>query len=128
MAKILIIDDEARLRETICEILSYAGHDIIEAQDGMEGLEKVDKFKPDIILCDIMMPILDGYGFMDKHKISDYSYIPVVFLTARIEHKNQEKIDSSGIKAYLKKPFVFNELKKIIESQLVLSKAAKSNK
>ncbi|MFE3870043.1 response regulator [Flavobacterium sp. ZS1P70] len=125
MAKILIIDDEARLRETICELLSYAGYDILDAQDGMEGLEKVKQFKPDLILCDIMMPILDGYGFMEKHNITDYSNIPVIFLTARIELKDQEKGNALGIKGYLKKPFIFKELKNIIESQLLLANTSK---
>jgi two-component system chemotaxis response regulator CheY len=48
MAKILIIDDEKNLRETICELLSYAGYDVRDAQDGMEGLEKVRQFTPDL--------------------------------------------------------------------------------
>jgi two-component system chemotaxis response regulator CheY len=125
MAKILIIDDELRLRETICELLSYAGYDVLDAQDGIEGLEKVQQFVPDLILCDIMMPVLDGYGFMEKHNVSDFSNIPVIFLTARIELKDQEKGNALGIKGYLKKPFVFKELKNIIESQLVFSKTSK---
>ena len=125
MAKILIIDDELRLRETICELLSYAGYDVLDAQDGIDGLEKVQQFIPDLILCDIMMPVLDGYGFMEKHKISDYSNIPVILLTARVELKDQEKGNALGIKGYLKKPFVFKELKNIIESQLVFSKTSK---
>ena len=125
MAKILIIDDELRLRETICELLSYAGYDVLDAQDGIDGLEKVLQFIPDLILCDIMMPVLDGYGFMEKHKISDYSNIPVILLTARVELKDQEKGNALGIKGYLKKPFVFKELKNIIESQLVFSKTSK---
>lgn len=127
MAKILIIDDEVRLRETICELLSYAGYDVLDAQDGMDGLQKVERFIPDIILCDIMMPILDGYGFMEKHKISDYSNIPVIFLTARIELKDQEKGYNLGIKGYLKKPFIFKELKNIIELQLTLANTTTSN-
>lgn len=125
MAKILIIDDEERLRETMCELLSYAGYDVLEAQNGMEGLEKIKKFIPDLILCDIMMPILDGYGFIEKHKISDYSYIPVIFLTARVEITDQEKGTALGIKGYLKKPFIFKELKNIIESQLILARTSK---
>lgn len=125
MAKILIIDDELRLRETICELLSYAGYDVLDAQDGMDGLEKVQQFVPDLILCDIMMPVLDGYGFMEKHNVSDFSNIPVIFLTARVELKDQEKGNALGIKGYLKKPFVFKELKNSIESQLVFSKTSK---
>jgi CheY-like chemotaxis protein len=72
-----------------------------------------------------MMPVLDGYGFMEKHNVSDFSNIPVIFLTARVELKDQEKGNALGIKGYLKKPFVFKELKNIIESQLVFSKTSK---
>lgn len=91
----------------------------------MEGLEKVQQFIPDLILCDIMMPVLDGYGFMEKHNISDYSKIPVIFLTARIDLKDQEKGNTLGIKGYLKKPFIFKELKNRIESQLLLANTSK---
>lgn len=125
MAKILIIDDELRLRETICELLSYAGYDVLDAQDGIDGLEKVQQFIPDLILCDIMMPVLDGYGFMEKHNVSDFSNIPVILLTARVELKDQEKGYALGIKGYLKKPFIFKELKNIIESQLEPAKTSK---
>lgn len=118
MAKILIIDDELKLRETIYELLSYVGHDVFEAQDGMEGLEKVKQFTPDLILCDIMMPILDGYGFMEEHQLSKYSNIPVIFVTARVEEKDQEKGFALGVKGYFKKPFIFKELKQLIEDTI----------
>jgi DNA-binding response OmpR family regulator len=72
-----------------------------------------------------MMPVLDGCGFKEKHNISDYSNIPVMFLTARIELKDPEKGNALGIKGYLKKPFIFKELKNSIESQLVLAKTSK---
>lgn len=119
MAKILIIDDELKLRETICELLSFVGHTVFEAQDGKEGLEKVKKFKPDLILCDIMMPVLDGYGFMERHKLSKHSDIPVIFVTARVEDKDQEKGFNLGVKGYFKKPFIFKELKQLMEIYLV---------
>jgi len=115
MAKILIIDDEVKLRGTICELLSFIGHDVLEAQDGKEGLEKVDQFKPNLIICDIMMPVLDGYGFMEKHRLSDYSKIPVIFLSANVDENHEEKGLALGVKKYFKKPFVFKELKQLIE-------------
>lgn len=118
MAKILIIDDEETLRITICELLSFVGHIVCEAEDGKDGLEKVKEFKPDIILCDIMMPKLDGYGFMEQHIRSHYSYIPVIFLSAKIEPKDQKMGFSLGVKEFLKKPFVFGELKELIEHHL----------
>lgn len=120
MAKILIIDDEIKLRETICELLSYAGYDVFEAKEGEEGLKKVKQYKPDLIICDIMMPVLDGYGFMKEHQLSKYSHIPVLFVTARIEPRDQKKGLALGVKAYCKKPFVFKELKQLIDNYLSL--------
>lgn len=119
MAKILVIDDEIKLRETICELLSFVGYDVLQAQDGKEGLDKVNEFEPDLIVCDIMMPILDGYGFMEAHMLSDYSHIPVIFLTAMVEESDKEKAIALGVKEYFKKPFVFKELKQIIEYHLL---------
>lgn len=92
----------------------------------MEGLEKVRQFIPDLILCDIMMPILDGYGFMEKHNISDYSNIPMIFLTAKIEIKEPKKDVALGIKAYIQKPYIFKELKITIESES--ANTSKSNR
>ena len=83
MAKILIIDDDVRLREAIFALLSYAGYDVLDAPDGMDGLQKIEKFIPDVILCNIIMPILDRYDFIENHKISDYSNIPVIFLLTK---------------------------------------------
>lgn len=115
MAKILIIDDELKLRETICELLSFVGYDVIQAQDGKEGLEKVNQFKPDIVICDIRMPILDGYGFMKKHQVSENSNIPVIFLSAKVDEIDKEKGLALGVKEYINKPFAFKELKQLIE-------------
>lgn len=123
--KILVIDDEVKLRETICELLSFVGYDVLEAQDGIEGLAKVNQFRPNLIICDIMMPILDGYGFMNAHRISDYSHIPVIFLTARVEQKDKEKAIDLGVKEYIKKPFVFKELKQTIEYYLLTENTVK---
>ena len=119
MTKILIIDDEVKLRETICELLCFDGYDVCTAQDGKEGLEKVKHFKPDLIICDVMMPIMDGYGFMEKHRISDHSFIPVLFLTARVEQKDEERGVAFGVKGYIKKPFVLKELRQLIDSHLL---------
>ncbi|CAD0006627.1 response regulator transcription factor [Flavobacterium salmonis] len=118
MAKILIIDDEEALRSTICELLSFVGYKVFEAQDGVEGLEKVKEFKPDIILCDIMMPKLDGYGFMEQHIISEYAFIPVIFLSTKIEAKDKKMGSDLGVKEFLKKPFVFSDLKELIENHI----------
>ena len=118
MTKILIIDDEIKLRETISELFSFAGYEVHEAENGLKGLEKVKKIKPDLIICDIMMPVLDGYGFLEQHKQSDYSEIPVILLTALTDSKQEQKGIDLGAKTQIKKPFVFKELKNIVDSQL----------
>lgn len=118
MTKILIIDDEIKLRETISELFSFAGYEVYEAENGIKGLKKVKKIKPDLIICDIMMPVLDGYGFIIQHKLSDYSDIPVILLTALTDSKQEQKGIDLGAKTQIKKPFVFKELKKIVESEL----------
>lgn len=114
MKKILIIDDEVSLRETVVELLMIIGFSVFEANNGNEGLKKVQEIRPDLIICDIMMPVLDGYGFMQAHMKSEFSNIPVLLLSAKVEKKDKEKGLSLGAKDYISKPFVFSELKKIV--------------
>ena len=118
MTKILLIDDEIKLRETTSELLSIAGYDVFEAQDGLDGLEKVNKTNPDLIICDVMMPKLDGYGFIEQLKSTKYPNIPVLFLTAKTELIDLERGIALGAKAYIIKPFTFKDLKRIIEHHL----------
>lgn len=118
MTKILIIEDEIKLRETVSELLSLSGYEVYEANDGLEGLEKVNLTNPDLIICDVMMTKLDGYGFMEQLKKTKYSDIPVLFLTAKTEVSDLERGIALGAKAYVLKPFSFQELKLIIEHHL----------
>ena len=115
MKKIVIIDDEIKLRETIVELFSFIGYEIFEAQDGIEGIEKIALHQPDLILCDVMMPKLDGYGFLRIHLTSKHSSIPVILLTAKTEDNDELIGKQLGAKEYIKKPFSFQELKKIVE-------------
>jgi two-component system, chemotaxis family, chemotaxis protein CheY len=118
MQRLLIIDDETQLRETISEIFTIFGFQVFEAKNGNEGLIKVKEKEPNIILCDVNMPLLDGYGFLKKHQKSDYSDIPVLLLSAKIEPADIEKGLSLGAKTYITKPFVFKELKKTVDFYL----------
>lgn len=119
MTSILIIDDEEKLRETVCEMLSFTGYEVHHAENGVEGLEKVAQLLPNIIICDIMMPILDGYGFIKQHQLSKYSNIPVLFMSAKVEQEDVENGITTGVKGYVKKPFLFEELKRQIEFHLL---------
>lgn len=122
MTTILIIEDEIRLRETISELFSISGYLVFQADNGLEGLKKVDEILPDLIICDIMMPKLDGYGFIEQLKNTNYANIPVIFLTAKTELINQQRGLSLGAKAYVIKPFNFNELKNTVENILLMEK------
>ena len=114
MTRVLVIDDEINLRETIAEMLTYVGYDVCLAQDGNDGLNKVKEFNPEIIICDVMMPELDGYGFMQQHTVSSFAHIPVLLLTAKVEQKDEEYGLSLGVKAYIRKPFTFKDLQENI--------------
>ena len=118
MKKVLIIDDEIKLREAIVELFSFIGYQIVEAQDGLEGLDKVKSHRPDLIICDVMMPNLDGYGFLQNHINSEFSNIPVVLLTAKTEEVDEIIGKNLGAKDYIKKPFSFQELKRIVEKHI----------
>jgi DNA-binding response OmpR family regulator len=118
MKTVLIIDDEIKLREAIVELFSFIGYQIVEAQDGLDGLDKVQLHTPDLIICDVMMPKLDGYGFLKKHLTSEQSHIPVVLLTAKTEEVDEIIGKDLGAKEYIKKPFSFQELKQIVEKHI----------
>lgn len=118
MTKILVIEDEMKLRETLSELLSLARYDVVEANDGLDGLEKVILTNPDLIICDVMMPKLDGYAFLEELKNTNHPNIPVIFLTAKTEVTDQERGIALGAKAFILKPFSFQELKLVIEQHL----------
>lgn len=71
MKKILIIEDERLVRENLVELLTFENFQVLEATDGLRGVKLAEQEQPDLILCDVMMPILDGYGVKDKKKGRD---------------------------------------------------------
>ena len=119
MTKILIIDDEVNLRETMSEQLAFGGYEVYEAVNGEQGIEKVKQIQPSLIICDIMMPVLDGYGFMKQHKKSKYANIPVLLISAKAEQTDEDKALDLGATGYLIKPFKYNELIARINQALI---------
>ena len=119
MNTILIIEDERQIRENIQEILELHGFITVSAADGLEGLQMAEKHQPDLILCDVMMPNLDGYGLIEalrqKPLIAD---IPLIFLTAKAEYRDQRQGMLLGADDYLAKPFEVNELLEAISMRL----------
>ena len=117
--KILLIEDDMTVRENTAEILELSDYEVQTASDGLKGVEEAISFQPDIIVCDIMMPELDGYGVIENlSKLEDTKYIPFIFLSAKTDHKDIRKGMNMGADDYLTKPFEEEELLSAIESRL----------
>lgn len=104
--KILVIDDEADIR-TLCKVnLEYEGYEVVEAGDGLEGLEVLKAENPDVVLLDVMMPRMDGWEFMRKVKeAQSTALIPIVLLTAKADDSSQIQGWGEGIIDFVSKPF-----------------------
>ena len=119
MKTILVIDDNTEIRENTAEILALAGYKIHAAENGKKGVELAIKEKPDLIVCDIMMPELDGYGVLHLLKMNPGTeQIPFIFLTAKTERMDFRKGMEMGADDYITKPFDDIELLKAIEIRL----------
>ena len=128
MKKILLIEDNAEIRENIAEILSLANYDILEAEHGKAGVALAQTEKPDLIICDIMMPQLDGYGvlhLLSKNPVT--AGIPFIFLTAKSEKEDFRKGMNLGADDYLIKPFDDLELLDAVEMRLKKSDILKAD-
>jgi DNA-binding response OmpR family regulator len=119
MKKILIIEDDAVLRENTAELLELSDFNVVTAPNGKIGLELALEENPDIVVCDIMMPELDGYGVLNGLSKNDITkYIPFIFLSAKTERKEVRKGMNLGADDYITKPFSEDELISAIESRL----------
>ncbi len=126
MKKILLIEDNTEMRENTAEILELANYSVFTAKNGKEGVEIAQKENPDLIICDIMMPVLDGYGVLHMlSKNQKTSGIPFIFLTAKAERSDMRKGMEMGADDYLTKPFDDIELLNAIESRLKKNDAIK---
>jgi len=124
--KILIIEDNPGVRENTAEILELAGYEVVVAEDGKIGVDMCLKETPDLILCDIMMPGLDGYGVL--HILSqrvETAGIPFVFLTAKTEKNDVRYGMSLGADDYITKPFEETDLLRTLENRLRKAEAVK---
>lgn len=116
---ILLIEDNDEIRENTAEILELANYKVFTAANGKLGVEQALANKPDLIICDIMMPVLDGYGVLHLiNKNPELSGTPFIFLTAKSERSDFRKGMEMGADDYISKPFTDIELLNAIESRL----------
>lgn len=100
MARVLIVDDESDIRQAVAEVLAEEGHQVVAAGDGEEALAQIRAFHPELVLLDLMMPVMNGWEFRAAQKGDpDISEIPVVILSAM---GREGAIDADG---YIQKPF-----------------------
>jgi len=126
MKKILVIEDNMEVRENLEEILELYGYAVDTAENGKIGVELALKSPPDLILCDVMMPELDGFGVLHiLSKKSDTANIPFVFLTAKAEKTDFRKGMNLGADDYITKPFYKDELLSVLETRLAKSERMK---
>lgn len=119
MTTILIIEDDLAIRELMSDFLTIHGFDILEAENGEKGLTLAQQSLPDLIVCDIMMPKLDGFGVLTAlQNQTRTAVIPFIFLTAKGEIKDMRKGMNLGADDYLIKPFSNNELLSAIDKRL----------
>jgi DNA-binding response OmpR family regulator len=119
MEKILLIEDNPAICENVAEILELANYQVLTATNGKEGVAMALEHLPDLIVCDIMMPVLDGYGVLHMlHKNKALQKTPFIFLTAKAERTDIRKGMELGADDYITKPFEGTELLSAIESRL----------
>lgn len=128
MKKILVIEDNLEVRENLAEILELSGYEVTTAENGKVGVQEARSVKPDLILCDVMMPELDGFGVL---RILDQNPqtadIPFVFLTAKAEKDDFRKGMNLGADDYITKPFDDVELLDAIQMRLKKSERIKNS-
>ncbi len=119
MKTILIIEDNDTIRENTAEILELANYQVLTAENGKRGVEIALKTKPDLVICDIMMPVMDGYGVLHVFtKHTELATVPFIFLSAKTDRADIRKGMQEGADDYITKPFLESELLSAIESRL----------
>src|SRR6185312_1287633 len=126
MKTVLLIEDNTDIRENLAEILELSNYKVFMAVDGKEGVAIALKNHPDIVVCDIMMPVLDGYGVIHMlQKNEQTKNTPFIFLTAKAERSDLRKGMELGADDYITKPFSGTELLNAIERRLKKAEALK---
>jgi two-component system, sensor histidine kinase and response regulator len=119
MATLLVIEDEAPLRANLVRILSAEGYRVIAAADGDEGIRRVREGRPDLVICDILMPLVDGFGVLAALRSQpETAAIPFIFLTASADKEALARGLRSGANDYVTKPFKIADLLAAVRRRL----------
>jgi DNA-binding NtrC family response regulator len=116
-ARILVVEDDPRIRKNVVEFLSEEGFDVLVADNGADGIALAKARTPDLVLCDIMLPKVDGYGVLEEVRQST-RYLPFIFLTAKAERVDVRAGMNLGADDYLTKPFTLAEVLEAVRTRL----------
>ncbi len=116
MSRILVVDDSRLSRRFVTKPLRDAGHEVIEAENGQEGLDAYREHGPDMIVSDLLMPVMDGPTFITH--LRDESEVPVVVVSADIQDSTRQLVNQLGVSRFLNKPFNATELLDAVELAL----------
>lgn len=127
MKKILVIEDDANIRESLIELLEMKSFNLLSADNGTEGLKIAQAQLPDLILCDVMMPGMNGYEVVEAiRKDSRFINLPFIFLSAKAMDSDIKHAKSLGANSYLTKPFRAQELFSVVDDLLKNDKGGNS--
>ncbi|MEM1128184.1 MAG: response regulator [Bacteroidota bacterium] len=119
MKKITLIDDENNLRDSISEILTEEGFNVTTARNGREGLAAVRETSPDAIICDVMMPVMDGFGVLKEVRSDEnLRHTPFLFLTAKSDVSDVTAGLEAGVDGYVLKPVDIDDLLELLAIHL----------
>lgn len=119
MTKILVVEDDKDVRQNICDLLEAEKYHVVTANNGLEALEVLQDYFPDLIICDVMMPEMNGHELLEKiATIVNYASIPFVFLTAKADPNDHRNSMNLGADDYLTKPFTREQLLSVIKARL----------
>ncbi len=119
MAKILVIEDEAPIRANLERLLRAEGYTVVTAENGVKGVHAAAEHAPDLVLCDVLMPEMDGYGVLAALRQSAATAgVPFIFLTASADHADRRLALAQGADDYITKPFHLQDVLDAIKRKL----------
>lgn len=119
MARILIIEDEVQIRDNLVRFLRLEGHEVAFAEDGVAGLESVRATPPELVICDFMMPRMDGFAVLAAMQADEaLRQVPFIMLSASAEPERLAKAVAMGASAYVTKPFRLVEMRELLRQHL----------
>jgi CheY-like chemotaxis protein len=112
VSRVVFCEDDPMIRKLVEAALRSTSHEVHLAEDGKQGLDLVERIRPDVVFSDVAMPVMDGFEFADAmHARPDLAHIPIVFMTASVQREQIEECFRHGAAGHLAKPFTMAELR-----------------